>query len=117
LCAVPKKAARFLPLTIALGETQGLDVAGHCGLAKVIAALALVTRARVFSLRRVGCGRIRLQVIRDELIWDKPYFFSSLRINSWSLARSLTYPLCVSEKVHFVALSLEPFGNDFLNQP
>src|SRR5580704_582768 len=32
-------------------------------------------------------------------------------------ARSFAYPLCVSEKVHFVALSLEPFGNYLLNQP
>jgi hypothetical protein len=30
----------FLLLTITLGETQGLDVAGHCGLVEVIAMVA-----------------------------------------------------------------------------
>jgi hypothetical protein len=33
-----------------------------------------------------GCSPIRSQVIRDELVWDKPYFFSSFRI-SLSAAR------------------------------
>jgi hypothetical protein len=29
----------------------------------------------------MGCGPIGPQVICDELVWDKAYFFRSLRIN------------------------------------